>query len=173
MNIVRRSAKAAVTSAGADNRVYSKIVAIGQSEFLCDLDLHRLDFGLRIAHLLPDVADRGGGPLPYAGAAQFELHEPSFVAQVRLMTRQLFEKLRHLAAGNRSTRKQNSQQDGNHECDRRSARQSPVHEPAHERGENEAQYPCKGERYEQIAPYIECHNEQRCHHHTGGAVDRG
>ncbi len=37
---------------------------------LRDLDLDGLAFGLRISHLLLDVADRGGGLLPYTGAAQ-------------------------------------------------------------------------------------------------------
>ena len=171
--MVSSSTNAAVTSEGTDIRVYSNIVIRASPDPCATSIFTGLAFGLRIAHLLLDVAHRGRGALPYSRASQFEMHEPGLVPQVRLVGRQLFEQLRQLAPGHRGAGKQNRQQDGDHDRDRKAVRQPPVLQPAHERGQNEAQQPRQGQRYEQITTEIETCHEQRRDDHAGGAVDHG
>jgi hypothetical protein len=101
------------------------------------------------------------------------MYEPGLVSQVRLMGRQLFEQLRHLASRNRNTGHHDSQQNHDHEGDRKAVRQPPMIQPAHQWSEHKAQQSGEGEWYEQLATHIERGDEQRANDHTGSAIDDG
>jgi hypothetical protein len=136
---------------------------------LRDLDLDRL-VRLRIAHFLLDTAQGVRGATPCAGAVEIRVHEPRLFAQIRLVARQVFDHLGDLASGQRHAPRQRGDHGRDDERDREPARNAPIGEPAHQRGEDEAQYSGEREGNQQVAPDIQRRNGQRRDGHAGGAV---